>query len=147
MSRTQRFGLIALAVAVAAAAFAVARPTGDDTVPAPESTPTEPAGEAPQPEATEPAEEPPPRVERIRVSRGNAAGGPVRISARKGEIVRIVVTSTDTTDQVHLHGYDIVKDLAPGKPARLRVKADLEGIWDLELEGSHMQIGRLRVEP
>ena len=135
MSRTQRFGLIALAVAVAAAAFAVARPTGDDTAPAPEPTPTEPA------------EEPSPRVERIRVSRGNAAGGPARISARKGEIVRIVVTSTDTTEQVHLHGYDIVKDLAPEKPARLRVKADLEGIWDLELEGSHMQIGRLRVEP
>jgi hypothetical protein len=33
---------------------------------------------------------------------------------------------------VHLHGYDIEKEVAPGKPARFDFKATNEGAFEIE---------------
>ena len=43
-----------------------------------------------------------------------------------------IVVSSDVPDEIHLHGYDIEKEAAPGKPARFRFKADAEGAFELE---------------
>ena len=40
----------------------------------------------------------------------------------------------DTADEVHLHGYDKKVDLVKGKPANLTFKADVPGIFEVELE-------------
>ena len=53
------------------------------------------------------------------------------IEAKKGETVRIVVTS-DADDEIHLHGYDITRTPAPGKPGRFSFKADIEGVFEIE---------------
>ena len=53
------------------------------------------------------------------------------IRVAKNDIVRIVVSS-DVPDEIHLHGYDIEKEAAPGKPARFQFKADVEGAFELE---------------
>jgi hypothetical protein len=37
--------------------------------------------------------------------------------------------------------------VAPGKPARFSFRADITGIFEIELEHSHKPIGRLRVNP
>jgi hypothetical protein len=48
---------------------------------------------------------------------------------------------------VHLHGYDIERPVGPGEPATLRFRADLEGIFEMELHGSGTQIAELEVRP
>lgn len=145
MSSKQRLGLVALAVAAAAVAFVVARPAGDEAEPARGGLPDA------QPAATATTERPPqaepaPEVERIRIRGGEPVGGVREIGVRRGDTVRITVTS-DAPQHVHLHGYDVVRDAAPGAPARFSFEADLEGIFEIELEGPGVQIAELRVEP
>ena len=58
-------------------------------------------------------------------------GGVKTIKAKRGDTVRIVVSS-DAPDEIHLHGYDIEREAEPGKPANFRFKADAEGAFELE---------------
>lgn len=145
MSRQQRFGLVALAVAVAVAAFVIARPGDDDGEPATTQAVQDTATADTQPAETEtqPAE---PAATRIRVEAGQHAGGVEEIAVSTGDTVRLTVTS-DAPQEVHVHGYDIIENAAPDSPARFRFEADIEGVFEVELEGAHTQIAELRVEP
>jgi len=144
MSRQQRFGLLALAVVVAVAAFVIARPGDDEDEPADTSAATVPAQtETTAPAATQPAE---PAATRIRVEGGQPAGGVEKITVKTGDTVRLTVTS-DAPQEIHVHGYDIIDNAGPGSPARFRFDADIEGVFEVELEGPHTQIAELRVEP
>jgi hypothetical protein len=153
VSRNQRVGLIAAAIAIAAVAFVIASP--DDTDEGAGQTETVTATEA-QTETvtetrTEEARPPPPAVERISLSRGTVKGGPKRIEATTGEIVRIAVSS-DASDEIHVHGYDLTKTAGPGKPARFRFKATIEGDFEVESHtaedaGKDPLIARLQVAP
>ncbi len=64
-----------------------------------------------------------------------------RVDVAVGDIVEIVVTS-DVTEEIHLHGYDIIADVAAGETATLRFTAEVPGIFEVELEDS----GELLVE-
>ncbi len=149
MSRGQRLGLIALALAVAAGAFVVARPDDEDEgqTPAADTAAREPSGTAQEPTATTD-----PRPEqRIELRAHEPSGGVRRIEAQKGDFVRLVVES-DTADEIHLHGYDITKEVRPGEAARFSFRADVEGIFEVESheaehEGADPVIARLVVEP
>jgi len=158
MSNGARIGLVVATVVVLVLAFVLLSPGGDDeentattpsaTVPA--TTPQSPAGETEQTTtAVTPAASAPPAVEfeRIRVQAGKPAGGVRTITVKKGERARIQVSSQDTSDEVHLHGYDITRDLVAGDSVRFSFVADAEGIFELELEGAHTQVGKLVVEP
>ncbi len=156
MSKAQRFGLIATAVAIAVVAFVLLSPGGDDTAESPTqpagleeptSTPpvTEPQAEA-RPQGDAPTPEPKPGSEEIVVRDGEPVGGVRTISVKAGEQVRLAVIS-DAPDEVHVHGYDVTEDVAPGQTARLRFPADLEGVFEVELEESHLQVAELEVEP
>ena len=130
MSRNQRIGLVVAALVIAVVAFVVAQP-GDDNEPTPSpalSTPTDPENPSGTGTETEQAE---PGPTRISVKGGVIAGDVKSIRVAKGDTVRIVVTS-DVPDEIHLHGYDIEKEAAPGKPARFNFKADAEGVFELE---------------
>ena len=145
MSRAQRLGLVALTAAVAAGAFAIVQPTGGGdekgTDPSGSSGPA-PAARGDRGRARTPA------VERIEVKQGSPVGGVRRITLQKGDTARIVVSSGDTRDEVHVHGYDLTKKLAPGRRAAVfRFNTDLEGAFDIELEDAHAQLARLVVEP
>ncbi|HET8814907.1 MAG TPA: hypothetical protein VFM51_08125, partial [Solirubrobacterales bacterium] len=50
-------------------------------------------------------------------------------------------------DHVHVHGYNLMKDVAAGEVASFDFPATLEGIFEAELEDSGEQILELRVEP
>jgi FtsP/CotA-like multicopper oxidase with cupredoxin domain len=155
VSRNNRLALIALAVVVAAVAFVLAQP-GDEEVSAPGTTTsatmdtnTGPAtvDELSEPETQEePPPEPRPSEVRIRIRGGKPVGGIEKITVKKGDTVRIAVTS-DVADHVHVHGYDKLADVPAGGTARLRFKADIEGVFEIELEDSHTQIASLTVEP
>ena len=149
MSRGQRLGLIALAVAVAAVAFVVARPDDEDEkeTPAADTTRREPSGTAQEPTATT---DPRPET-RIALRAHEPSGGVRRIEAKKGEFVRLLVES-DAADEIHLHGYDLTRKARPGEPARFSFRADVEGIFEVESheaeqEGADPVIARVVVEP
>jgi hypothetical protein len=157
MSRNQRIALVVAALVVAVVAFLIARPGDDDDGQerAAQTTPAETRTETPGVRArTETEAEPaPPRPEisRIRLRGGTVVGGPKRVQATKGDTVRIVVNA-DAPDEIHLHGYDIYEDAAPGRPARFVFRADIEGIFEIESHvaedaGKDPLIGRLVVEP
>jgi hypothetical protein len=139
MSRNQRLGLVALAVAVAVIAFVLARHGDDD------DGDDRAATEAPT--ATSEAPPPAPAPERVRIRGGEVLGGVRKITVEKGATVRIVVTS-DAPDEIHLHGYDITRAVAPGRPARFRLKADAEGEFEIEAHDlGHKKVASLVVEP
>ena len=161
MSRNQRIALVVAAVAVAVLAFVIAQPGDDEdggegaaTTPAQTDT----GGTADDGGATTPAEteeEPPPppepEITRIRMRDGSVVGGAQDIEVVRGDTVRIVVTS-DAPDEIHLHGYDITRNPAPGKPARFQFRADAEGAFEIESHvaldaGLDPLVARLVVEP
>ena len=147
MTRATRIALIVGSIVVAAAAFVVFKP--DDEEPNSNQTPTEASAPADsQSTATEqvPTPTPKPTVTTIRVSNGEPMGGVTKIKVRKGDTVRLVVTS-DVPEEVHLHGYDISRDVGKGKPARFRFEAKLEGVFEVELEQLGVPIASLEVRP
>ena len=160
MSRNQRIGLIVAAVLVAVLAFVIASPGDDDegdqaaqTTTTPqaetttnvetETTPTETEAETPAPVKAV--------VTRIEIRGGEVVGGPAEIRVTHGDRVLLTVTS-DAPDDIHLHGYDIEKKVAPGQPAKFRFKAELEGEFEIESHvaedaGRDPLVGTLIVEP
>jgi hypothetical protein len=151
-SRGARVGLVLVAAAVVVVLFLVLRENGDDgetTSVAEQSTTTEePAGDAVNP--TEEPKPKPPEPENfeaeIEVEGGAPVGGVQDLEVPAGEKATITVSSPDTTEHVHLHGYDIFADLAPGKPAKIEFDATIDGVFEMELEGSVTPIAEITVK-
>ena len=97
---------------------------------------------------TETTPPPPPGPTEIRIVVVNGApqGGIVREKVTKNDRVVLIVRS-DVADHIHLHGYDIMRDVAPGKPARLPFKATIPGRFEVELEDRGVQIADISVQP
>jgi hypothetical protein len=81
----------------------------------------------------------------IQIKGGKPSGGILRASAKKGEKVDLVVHS-DVADEVHLHGYDLHKDVEAGGTATIRFTADTAGVFEAELESRKLQILELTVK-
>jgi hypothetical protein len=82
----------------------------------------------------------------VRVRGGKPVDGIVRAEARKGDPV-VVIVGSDVSDEVHIHGYDLKGDVAPGMPVRIRFDANLTGRFEIELENRGEQIAQLTVLP
>jgi nucleotide-binding universal stress UspA family protein len=82
----------------------------------------------------------------VRVRGGKPVDGIVRAQARKGDPV-VVIVGSDVSDEVHIHGYDLKGDVAPGMPVRIRFDANLTGRFEIELENRGEQIAQLTVLP
>ena len=91
---------------------------------------------------TTPADQP----QRINVEfrNGEVVGGIVRADIDEGAQVVLVVRA-DVTDEVHLHGYDLLADVAPGQPGRITFRADMVGEFEAELEDLGVPIAELAV--
>lgn len=48
---------------------------------------------------------------------------------------------------LHVHGYDISRPLPAGETVPVSFKATIPGIFEIELEGSHVLLARLEVRP
>jgi hypothetical protein len=160
MTRNQRIGLIVAALAVVVVAVVIAVSGGDDeggdqAAQTTQSTQTQAetdtgatTADTPEPESEAPPE---PAVTRIQIRGGEVVDGVADIKVTKGDQVRIVVSS-DAPDEIHLHGYDIEKEVEPGKPVTFAFTADIEGIFEMESHtaedaGREPQIAKLTVEP
>ncbi|MPZ00391.1 MAG: hypothetical protein GEU97_20895 [Actinophytocola sp.] len=80
------------------------------------------------------------------VEGGERVSGPEQIDVAVGETVAIEVTS-DTADEVHVHGYNKTVALPPGEPATLEFDAAIAGVWEIELHDSGALLTELRVTP
>ena len=91
---------------------------------------------------TTPADQP----QRINVEfrNGEVVGGIVRADIDEGAQVVLVVRA-DVTDEVHLHGDDLLADVAPGQPGRITFRADMVGEFEAELEDLGVPIAELAV--
>jgi hypothetical protein len=87
-----------------------------------------------------------PKIARIWVRGGKAAGGVKRLEFRRGERVRFSVHSK-VADEVHIHGFDITKALPANRIVLFAFPADIEGVFEVELHGAHARIAELRIKP
>ena len=150
----RKVALIAASLGLLVSLFFALRPEDDES--AAQTTTAQTTTEAPPPTTTEPVTTgaPPPttiqapatvEINYVIVG-GRPQGGIARDSVARGRIVVITVTS-DVADHVHVHGYDLMADVAPGAPATIRFTADAPGRFEIELEDSGVQIAELEVRP
>jgi hypothetical protein len=142
-----RLLIVVVAVVAAVGAFLVLRPDDDDggaqtTMTTATTSTTTPTTTVPPPP---PAPPPPARV-RINVRDGRPVGGIRRVTVGRGRRVVLIVTS-DVADHVHLHGYDVRRDVAPGRPARLAFPATIVGTVEVELEDRHVPLATVTTQP
>lgn len=86
------------------------------------------------------------KVTTIVIEHGKPVGGIADLTYNKGEDVRFKVDS-DVSDEVHVHGYDIMKDVEAGGSVKFDFPATIEGVFEAELEGHQEQILELTVNP
>ncbi|MGH3081141.1 MAG: hypothetical protein ACRDNH_08410 [Gaiellaceae bacterium] len=143
-----RLLLVAAAIVVAAGLFVFLRPNDDeDTTPTTPTTTTMPTTVTDREPSVPPPPRPPSPAEvRITVRGGTPVGGVRRLTVGKGRRVILIVTS-DVADQVHLHGYDVMRDVAPGSPARLAFTATIVGTVEVELEDRGVPLARITTQP
>jgi pullulanase/glycogen debranching enzyme len=121
MSRAQRLSFLAIAavVAVVAVVVIVASGGGDE-----DSSSSAASGKA---VVLEPG-----KVQKLKYTQGDQ----VRFQVRSPK-----------ADEVHVHGYNIERELEPNKPTTIAFKATINGIFDIEIHSTDTQIGQLTVEP
>jgi plastocyanin len=142
MTRRQRFTFLGIAAVIAVVAVILLAGGGDETntaadsaqTPAPTTARASDGATTATPAATP---KPPPLLQ---------ADKPKALTFNQGDTVRFRVRSAKA-EEVHIHGYDIKKELEPNKTVTVSFKASITGIFEIELEGSRTQLASLKVLP
>ena len=151
MSGRQRltFAAIAAVIAIVAIVIAVTSGGGDDATTA-SATPTPTATASAEATATATADsggaEAKPAGTVVVVKGGQPAGGIKKIKVEQGEDIDFTVRS-DVSDEIHVHGYDLMKDVKAGGKVSFDFPAKITGVFEVELENAGVQIAQLTVEP
>ena len=82
----------------------------------------------------------------VRVVNAKPEGGVKKLEFKKGDQVNFKVVS-DTADEIHVHGYDLMKDVEKGGSVSFSFKGSIDGRFVVELEGHGEQIAELDVAP
>jgi hypothetical protein len=82
----------------------------------------------------------------ITVQNGQPKGGVQSLKVKKGGDVHLAVRS-DTADEIHIHGYDLHKDVAKGGTVTFDFPAEIDGSFVIELENAKQTLANLAVEP
>ena len=77
---------------------------------------------------------------------GKPVGGVADLAYSKGDTVHFKVESA-VADEIHVHGYDLMKDVEAGGAVSFDFPASIEGVFEAELEDRGEQIVELKVEP
>src|SRR3954471_17352675 len=141
-----RLAFAGIAAAILVLAIALLSGSGDDN-----SSNEKPASQAAAtaPETTTPPATGTPTPPRKRaVDPGPLLTGEkvVKIEVDKGDTVRFRARSPQD-DEVHVHGYDLKKDLPANQTVSMSFKATIDGIFEIEFENQGKQIASLRVNP
>jgi len=71
---------------------------------------------------------------------------PDEISAEEGDTVALRISS-DRPMELHVHGYDVEREIEPGRETKLRFEADLTGRFEIEDHETEKELGVLQVRP
>jgi hypothetical protein len=86
------------------------------------------------------------KVPTIVIRNGEPVGGIKQLEYDAGDEIRFEVSS-DVADEVHVHGYDLMQDVPAGGTVSFDFPAEIEGIFEAELEGRKEQIAEITVNP
>src|SRR4051812_16811340 len=87
-----------------------------------------------------------PASQTITVVNGQPQGGVKTVTFKKDDQAVLKVNS-DTADEIHVHGYDLKKDVEKGGSVTFTFKATIDGRFEVELENAGTQIANLEVTP
>ena len=91
-------------------------------------------------------EPPAEQVFELHLEGGEVARDRRTLRVTEGDRVRLRWTA-DAATILHLHGYDLEREVEPGEPARLSFEADLTGRFEMENHETEEELGTLVVEP
>jgi hypothetical protein len=77
---------------------------------------------------------------------GRPVGGIKRPSVKKGQTVRLVV-KTNVGSQVHVHGYNIERNVTKGVPTVIQFVARVPGRFEVELHPFGVLLAQITVKP
>ncbi|MEV1318988.1 hypothetical protein AB0J14_23240 [Micromonospora arborensis] len=115
------------------AATSAASPSAATTAPASAASPT--------PSASTPAVD---REIIVTIAKRRVDPPTGRITVDKGKLVRITVTS-DVSDELHVHGYDLGARLPAGTPGSVEFRADKTGLFEVETHETELVLFQLVV--
>jgi hypothetical protein len=147
MSRRQRFTFLAIAVVIAVvAAVLLADTSEDDDQPSQTAATATPTATATATESGEetatatptptPTPKPPPLL---------TAGKVAELDFTEGETIRFRVRS-DEPEEIHVHCYDITRDVPAGRTITVSFKASITGTCEVEFHNSGEPIGEITVK-
>ncbi len=71
---------------------------------------------------------------------------PEEVSVREGDRMKMSLTS-DSPVEIHVHGYDLEREVETGGSAEISYEADLTGRFPMEDHETGSELGVLVVEP
>ena len=81
---------------------------------------------------------------KVAVTDGKVIPATHRVEVPRGDTVRLVVT-TDTDDEVHVHGVNVEKETTAGTPTTLEFEVPDTGLYEVETHESGLQLLQLEV--
>lgn len=143
----RRAAIVVAGVAVLVVAFLLLSGGQDDKASSPSSTATTTTSAATATTSTATTTAPAaPSVPTVRVVDAKPQGGLAKLEFKQGDEVRFRVVS-DTADEIHVHGYDLMKDVPKGGSVTFSFKGSIDGRFVVELEDHGEQIAELDVQP
>jgi hypothetical protein len=153
LSGRQRAALIVGAIAVLVVAYVLIQSGSDDdkdnaATPAAQTTQSTQSAPSTTSTPSTSTEEAPaePAIPTVRVVDAKPQGGVKKLEFDKGDQIRFKVVS-DTADEIHVHGYDLMKDVEQGGSVSFSFKGSIDGRFVVELEDHGEQIAELDVAP
>ncbi len=123
--------------------------SGDDTTqPAGSSSSSTPSSDSPSAESPSPSASESARIKGqeivVSVKDGKVTPKPGRVKVTKDTQVRLLVTS-DVDDELHVHGFDLEKEMPAGQTVTLKFTADQQGVFEIETHESELVLLQLEV--
>jgi len=87
-----------------------------------------------------------PSIPTVVIKNGKPVGGITELTYNEGDQIRFKVDS-DVSDEIHVHGYELMKDVEAGGSVSFDFPATIEGVFEAELEGRKEQIIEFTVNP
>lgn len=81
----------------------------------------------------------------ITVTGNKVSPAPTTVELGVGESLTLTVTS-DHVDQLHLHGFEIEKDLVAGQPLSVTVTGAQPGVYDVETHHPELRLLKIAVK-
>jgi Cupredoxin-like domain len=81
----------------------------------------------------------------VSVKDGKVSPKTHRVKVAVGSSVRILVSS-DVDDEVHVHGYDIEREISAGQSVTIDFTADQPGIFEVETHETDLLLFQLQVQ-